>query len=159
MAIKIAVIYRPQLIDLNGPVGFSCPRSRPKGKGADKLLLTGDLEMLHVWLIPGNNFFSLADQWEPLMSHPATKNSIENFMHRGAILIKKPQVAEGTVETDTTIDYSDLQDAGDLIRHCNDAEWLRRCLAKDNRPQVDRMCLDRIADIERIKNKLMPQAV
>lgn len=155
---KIAIIYRPQLVELNGPIGFTCPRPKPKVRGGDKLLLTGDLEMLHVWVIPGNNFYSLADQWEPLLNHSITKVSIENFMHRGAILVKKPQVPEGAMETDTTIDYPDLQDVRDLIRHCNDIEWLRRCLAKDNRPQVDRLCLDRIAEIERVKNKLMPQA-
>lgn len=145
----IAVIYRPELLKFHGPFGFSCPRPRPKTK--DTL---NKIELMHIWLTPGVNFLSLSEQWEQLLAHPTNKANIDNLMRKGAILVKKPELLEGAIATNTTVDFSDLDDVRDLIYHANDVEWLRRCIAKDNRPQVDRWCYERIEEIEEIKKRL-----
>lgn len=159
MVNSIVATYRPQVVNLNSPLGFACPRPRIKQKlGGDKNQIQDVVEILHIWVVPGNNFFNVQEQWEPLMSHPTTKSVIDSLIRRGGILVKKPEIAEGSVLSNTTLDFSDLQDVKDLVYNSNDAEWLRRCVVKDNRPTVDKWCYERIEEIDKLKKRLTQAA-
>ncbi len=87
-----------------------------------------------------------------------TKVSIENLIRRGAIIVKKPDLLAGAIATNTSVDFSDLQDVHDLVYYSLDTDWLQRCIAKDNRPQVDKRCDERLSEIQQLKKRLTAQS-
>lgn len=150
---KIAAIFRSRVANTFGPYLVFYPThpasaiETAKARRAPTAPNNEELQLSMIKLIEGVNFIE-KEQYDLMMQHPRAKADWTAKERRGAIAVYQPTVPEGEYPTDTTADYPDLGDVQDIIQNCFDSEWLRLCIAKDNRPGISQWCYTRIQEIE-----------
>jgi hypothetical protein len=93
-------------------------------------------------LVPGANLISLAD-YQSACQHPqwAAKQA------QGVIEVLDWNIAAGSAPTGTSLDFS-TETAFRFITDSSDVEWLKRCLIKDDRAEVQSWLTERLGELE-----------
>lgn len=154
---SIRLICRPEKLEPphKGPIRMPISKAlktsgtRTTGKAGPK---NEELEIAGVWLNPGLNSVTPTE-----MGYIKDSIWYDNFIEMGVVTILDPlPLDEGALPTDTTLDYSS-KDALEIIRACDDIEWLRSCNAKETgkeRINVKRAIAARIKELSKREQEL-----
>lgn len=149
----IRVICNPQNLDpartgpIRLPVGTET-KTTSRGKGAKN----EDLGVDGIWLNPGLN-----PMGETAVRQFKSSPWFESLEQMGVIKIMDPlPLADGEVSTGTTKDYNP-RDAMEIVRSCDDIEWLRECNAKETdveRTLVKKAIVARIQELRKAEQQM-----
>lgn len=145
---QVAIVYNPKIENRTNTFIFSCPRNLNQRSGDNKQFLTEALETERICLVPGSQLVN-AQLWEKLKNYPPSGKEISRMMRKGVIRELRSNL-QGDFQTSTTLDF-ELDDALEIVANSPDIEWLRLCIAKDNRSQVYNACKERIKTVEEMK--------
>jgi hypothetical protein len=150
----VAVVYTPDSRKMSGPLGFSAPAARPKSRSKQ----SADLESKALFLHSGTQFIE-AEKWELIYAFPSNKTQIDRLVRKRSIVILKPELVEG-VQTGTTLDFLEADDAILLVENCYSLEWLRASYAQEtSRVEVKKACSDRIETVSKLAaDKQLPMS-
>lgn len=149
----VAVIYQPDPKKFSGPIGFGAPAP----KGTKK---AGELETIQVVLSVGTQFVEF-DKWEKIESFEGNKSVLKRLTKRRILTVIKPDVPEEDFPTRTTKDFSDEDDALQLVENSFHLEWLQACFNQETqRPRVREACQGRIQVVRQmVEAKKLPENV
>ncbi len=136
----------------NNPIRFPVPEggmpdvSSLTAEQIEKLKLNpGALKlkaMKGVFLVPGANLISLAD-YQAACQHPQWAEK----QKQGVIEVLEWNIAAGGSATGTSLDFNP-ETAFRFITDSSDIEWLKRCLIKDDRAEVQSWLTERLGELE-----------
>lgn len=145
---QVAIVYSPKIDGRTGSFIFVCPQNPEITSANNKDFLAQALELERIVLAPGTQLVNQV-LWEKMKNHPPSGKEIARMEKKGVIRViySNPQT---NFQTKTTLDF-ELSDALDMIADSLDVEWLRLCIAKDNRSQVYNACVERVKLVEEMK--------
>lgn len=145
---QVAIVYNPKIEGRTGSFIFVCPTHPGVTSGDNKAFLAQALEVDRIVLGPGTQLVNEM-LWEKMKNHAPTGKEIARMEKKGVIRLMRSQF-QSNFQTKTTLDF-ELDDALEMIDSSLDVDWLRLCIAKDNRSQVYNACVKRVEVVEEMK--------
>jgi hypothetical protein len=145
---QVAIVYSPKIDGRTGAFIFVCPQNPEVVSVNDKAFLSQALELDRIILAPGTQLIN-QQLWEKMKKHPPAAKEITRMEKKGVIRVIYSNL-QSNFQTKTTLDF-ELDDAMDIISASLDVDWLRLCIAKDNRSKVYNACVERVKIVEEMK--------
>lgn len=145
---QVAIVYSPKIEGRTGAFVLPFPKNPEITSADNKQFLSQALELERIVLAPGTQLVN-QQMWEKAKKHPSTGLQIARMEKKGVVRViySNPQ---SNFQTKTTLDF-ETDDAMDMVNSSLDAEWLRLCIAKDNRSAVYNKCVERLKVVEEMK--------
>jgi hypothetical protein len=118
----------------NSPYRFPTPKASGKANAKVEMAMDGE------FLAAGPNFLT-TEVYEHMCQNPFWERCLKKRVLE--VIVQQPE----SKATGTTADF-DLTDAFTLIEGSVDIEWLKRCLVKDDRSDIQTWASEKIKEIQ-----------
>lgn len=154
-SVILAIIFTPSAVGQRGKQIFSYALNRQTqagGRGSKKI---EEVELGQLVLNRGVNFVDAAE-WAKVEAMPTNESPLKWMKTKGALLIYAPDADE---PVGATSDYADISTVADIVNNCEDVDWLRRSLARDQRRPVFELISQQLKEIEENKKQREQQSM